>query len=162
DFGVGAGTTIFSVVPKLIPTLPGTPTDFTQLLFVDLQNLPAHTRSASVHVTVEGPHGVLSDLLAALVAFDPAGQHDEHRLDEAVKHLTKGLNPDPFVDELHLAGKPDKGERLFHELHDVVDQLQHALDDKHSGLDDALVQKWIDAAVWSARLLASTAIADAN
>src|SRR5262249_12246567 len=41
DFGVVNGATPGSIAPKAIPTLPGTPADFTQLLFIDLNNLPA-------------------------------------------------------------------------------------------------------------------------
>jgi hypothetical protein len=163
DFGVNAGATTFSVVPKAIPTLPGTPTDFTQLLFVDLPNLPAHARTAPVHVTVEGPHGVLSDLLASLSTFDATDKHDDHHVSEAATHLGRALIPDPFADEMHIAGgTPDKGERLFHELHDAVDQLELLMNGKKSSVDDATIQKWIASALWSARLLAATAISDAS
>jgi hypothetical protein len=160
DFGVTAGPTIFSVVPKIIPTLPAGTADFTQLLFVDLTNLPAssHVTSAVVNVTVVGPEGALKDLLASLSAFEP----DQHRLDVAIQHLTAALSPNPFTDELHLSGKGDKGEKLFAELHVVLEQLRILAANHGSDVDDATIAAWIDAAVWSARQSASVAIADAS
>ncbi len=53
DFGItGTSPASNGVAPKPVPTLPGTPADFTQLLYVDLRNLPAQSASATVAVTV--------------------------------------------------------------------------------------------------------------
>jgi hypothetical protein len=52
DFGVVNGATPGSIATKTIPTLPGTPADFTQFLFVDLNNLPSQTATETVTVNV--------------------------------------------------------------------------------------------------------------
>jgi hypothetical protein len=55
DFGVnstGNANPPF-VTSKSVPTLPGAPADFTQLLFIDLANLPAKKAAATVTITVQ-------------------------------------------------------------------------------------------------------------
>src|SRR5262249_57493261 len=40
DFGITNGATTGTIAPKTIPTYPGNPPDFTQLLLIHLTNLP--------------------------------------------------------------------------------------------------------------------------
>src|SRR5262249_11488156 len=48
DFGITNGASLGTVATKTLPTYPGNPADFTQLLFIDLTTLPAHTATATV------------------------------------------------------------------------------------------------------------------
>src|SRR5262245_49722681 len=43
DFGVAAGAPTGSITTKAVPTLLGNPADFTQVMIMDLNNLPSQT-----------------------------------------------------------------------------------------------------------------------
>jgi len=100
---------------------------------------------------------VLDDLIALRATV--SDKQDGKKLDEAIKHLTKSLNPDLWVDETHL--QPKHGDKVFQEEKDAIVKLLELLKDKKSTIPDATLQGFINRLVSADKLLASTAISDA-
>jgi len=86
-------------------------------------------------------------------------KEDGHKLDEAIKHLTKSLDPDLWVDETHLQAK--HGEKVFNEEKDAVVKLVELIKNKKSTIDKDMLQGFIDRLVGADKILASTAIMEA-
>jgi hypothetical protein len=86
-------------------------------------------------------------------------KQDGKKLDEAIKHLTKSLDLELWIDETHLQTK--HGDKVFNEEKDTVVKLLELLKDKKSTIPDATLQGFIDRLVSADKLLASTAISDA-
>jgi len=95
-----------------------------------------------------------------LVAFRSTvtDKEDGKKLDEAIKHLTKSLDRDLWIDDYHP--KPKGGEKVFNEEKDAVNQLKNLMKDKHSTIPDATIQGFIDRIVKADRRLAEVAISD--
>ncbi len=113
-------------------------------------------------VVVLGARGLKQNVLAELFALRAGvtDRKDGERLDQAIEHLTKSLDPDLWVDQTHVETK--HGERAFEEEKETVKELLHALDRKSTTLSAVVVQSLIERIVRADRLLAAMAIADAG
>lgn len=100
---------------------------------------------------------VLQDLTALRASITDKKGGD--KLDEAIKHLTKSLEPELWVSETRL--DPKHGEKVFQEEKDAVVKLFDLMKDKKSTIPDATLQGFINRLVSADRLLASGAINDA-
>jgi hypothetical protein len=107
------------------------------------------------------PMAAKSSVLAELQALSATvtDKQDGRKLDEAIKHLTKSLDLELWIDETHLQTK--HGDKVFNEEKDTVVKLLELLKDKKSTIPDATLQGFIDRLVSADKLLASTAISDA-
>jgi hypothetical protein len=102
--------------------------------------------------------GVLDDLIALRATV--TDKQDGKKLDEAIKHLTKSLDPELWTDETHLQAK--HGDKVFNEEKDAVVKLLELIKDKKSAFYQSLtLQGFIDRLVNADRLLVSAAIHDA-
>jgi hypothetical protein len=101
--------------------------------------------------------GVLDDLIALRATV--TDKQDGDKLDEAIKHLTKSLDPDLWIDGSHP--EPKHGEKVFNEEKDAVNKLRELIKDQKSTIPDATLQDFIDPLVGADRQLAVVAIADA-
>jgi len=158
DFGVAPGSTPFSVVPKVEPAVPGAPTDGTQLLFVDLQNLPARPATATVQIDVEGPDGVLHDALTALTALRGLAarcRRQSRLLGRAVTALARGVSRGRFIREPVLGAS---GGKLFAALAGAVRALGNAADARTACVEPATLRTSVATIVSQARAIASAAI----
>lgn len=107
------------------------------------------------------PRLIKQAVLNQLIAFRATvtDKEDGKKLDEAIKHLQKSLDPDLWIDDSHP--KPKGGEKVFNEEKDTVNQLKNLMKDKHSTIPDATIQGWINRIVQADRFLAQVAINDA-
>ncbi len=85
--------------------------------------------------------------------------HDADKINDAIRHLTKALNPKLWRDENHLDIKD--GDKVFEGEKEAVGKLIDLQSDKKSRIPDAILQDFIDRLVFCDRLLASVAIQDA-
>jgi hypothetical protein len=85
-------------------------------------------------------------------------KEDGKRLDDAIKHLDKSLDPTLWADDTHLASK---GNKVFDEEREAVKKLQEIQKDKKSTIPDGDLQGFIDRIVAVDRQLAQTAVDDA-
>ena len=86
-------------------------------------------------------------------------KHDRDGLDDAIKHLTRSLDPALWTDGSHLT--PMHGEKVFNEERDTVKALDKLIKDKKSALDKGLLQVLSGDLTRADRALAATAISDA-
>ena len=84
-------------------------------------------------------------------------KEDGHKLDEAIKHLTKSLTSKWWIDSSHL--KASEGRKVFDEEKAAVMQLRALRDDTQSTVPDEIMQGFIDRIMEADRLLAVVAIA---
>ena len=84
---------------------------------------------------------------------------DAHKLDEAIDHLTKSLDP-----SLRSGGVPDSkhGEKVFSEEKDAVNKLVELIKDKKSNIPDATLLGFINRLVAADHALAKAAINQAT
>jgi len=102
--------------------------------------------------------GVLDDLSALRGKY--AGKRDCAKdLDEAIKHLSRSLDSDLWLDEFHL--QPKKGKKVFNGEKHAVERLHKLIKDKKCPIPDATLQGFIDRLVAVDGQLASVAISDA-
>lgn len=101
--------------------------------------------------------GVLNQAIALRAGI--TDRQDADKLDQAIRHLTRSLDPTLWgsLGRLHSKG----GEKVFNELKDAVNKLGELLKNKKSSISDSALQGLIDRIVKSARELAQTAINDA-
>jgi len=121
-----------------------------------------------IAVTMNAPHNLVAQFLSPktikqnvlddLIALRATviDKQDGKKLDEAIKHLTKSLNPDLWVDETHL--QPKHGDKVFQEEKDAVVKLLELIKDKKSNVDKAKLQDFINRLVEADKLLALVAI----
>ena len=135
-----------------------------------LDGLPAGSTNP-ITVTMNAPHNlvaqflspktikqnVLDDLIALRATV--TDKQDGKKLDEAIKHLTKSLEPELWVSETRL--NPKHGEKVFQEEKDAIVKLLDLMKDKKSTIPVATLQGFINRLVNADRLLASGAINDA-
>jgi uncharacterized repeat protein (TIGR02543 family) len=133
---------------------------------------PAGSTITPITVTMNAPHNLVaqflspnaikSSVLQDLITLRDGGtvtdKGDLNKLDEAIKHLTKSLDPELWADETHLQTK--HGEKVFNEEKDAVVKLVELMKDKKSTIPDATLQGFIDRLVNADRLLVSAAIHD--
>ena len=126
-------------------------------------------------IAQQPPQAVLQSVLDDLRTLrqTTTDKQDGKKLDDAIKHLAKALDPDLWLDPTHL--QPDDGERVFNETKDAVGKLLNLIQDKNSSIQDrdssihdrdssipdATLQGFIDRIVDADRRLAQTAINDA-
>lgn len=85
---------------------------------------------------------------------------DGKKLDEAIDPLTKSLDPDLWVDDVHL--DPKHGDKVFNEEKDAVVKLVELIKDKKSTLyNSATLMDFINRLLKADRAIASIAIHDA-
>jgi len=120
----------------------------------------------AVTATFIGPKTIKQGVLEELIALRNDGtvtdKGDLQKLDEAIKHLTKSLDTDLWLDETHL--DPKHGDKVFNEEKDAVVKLVELLKDKKSTLTDAqraIVQSFIGRLVGADKALATVAYNDA-
>ena len=126
-----------------------------------------------ITVTMNAPHNLVAQFLSPnaikssvrqdLITLRDSGtvtdKGDLNKLDEAIKHLTKSLEPELWVDETRL--DPKHGEKVFQEEKDAVVKLLDLMKDKKSTIPVATLQGFINRLASADRLLASAAIHDA-
>jgi hypothetical protein len=108
-----------------------------------------------------GVQFVKKDVLSHLIALRATitDKNDGHKLDEAIKHLTKSLDLELWVDGTHLQAK--HGEKVFNEEKDAVVKLLELLKDKKSTVDKLTLQDFINRLVDADKTLATVAYNDA-
>ncbi len=119
-----------------------------------------HTAQGSFTVTLQDNARLMKrQALASLEQLLPTiTDRDQRReLREATNHLARSLTPAWWVDDFHLVRR--KGEKVFHEEEETVDDLRDAI--RH-GLPASLVQGTINSLVAADRALAATGIAEAD
>ena len=102
--------------------------------------------------------GVLSELQALLAKVTDKG--DRGKLNDAIKHLTKSLDPRSWLDDSHVK-KGRGGESVFNEEKPAADRLRDLIRRNRSGLTSGQLQPLIDDLTAADRELAETAIGDA-
>jgi hypothetical protein len=115
-----------------------------------------------VTATFIGPKTIKQNVLDDLTVLRATvtDKQDGKKLDEAIKHLTKSLDPELWTDETHLQAK--HGDKVFNEEKDAVVKLLELIKDKKSAFYQSLtLQGFIDRLVNADRLLVSAAIHDA-
>jgi tetratricopeptide (TPR) repeat protein len=92
------------------------------------------------------------DALALLSSLQVSDKHDQKKLEEAVEHLTKSLDPELWLDDSHLA---KKGEKVFKEEKATANKLRDLKD------PPSAVESIVDALVSADEILARTMIQEA-
>jgi hypothetical protein len=87
-------------------------------------------------------------------------KQDTRKLDKAIEDLKASLASGLWLDPTHL--QPQKGDRVFMETQDAVTSLEQLLRSRHSTIDAAVVQGFIERLVQADRVLASVAIDEAE
>ncbi len=98
------------------------------------------------------------DSLIALRAIVTEGK-DAEKLDEAIEHLTRSLDPSLWVDDNHVDS--DHGQKVFEEEKNAVNKLNERLEDPNSTLSPEILHKYIGFLVGADRMLSQAAIDDA-
>ncbi|MBI5826027.1 MAG: ExeM/NucH family extracellular endonuclease [Chloroflexi bacterium] len=84
---------------------------------------------------------------------------DAQRLDEAIKKLTRSLDPALWVDDNHVDS--NHGHQVFGDEKDSVSKLNEILKDSNSSLSQDTIRNYISFMVNADRMLAQTAVNDA-
>jgi hypothetical protein len=100
---------------------------------------------------------VLNDL--TVLRATVTDKKDGGKLDEAIKHLTRSLDPKLWADQSHLA--PKDGEKVFNEEKNAVSKLDELIKDKRNSVPGATLQGFINQLAGVDRHLATIAIGDA-
>jgi hypothetical protein len=112
-------------------------------------------------ITVLGARGVMQRLLDDLNAR-PAGARQKSRpsIEPVLRHVTKSVVPDPWLDENHLKAAPSA--RFFRELHLALQSLRQLATRNDPALPAAVLEDDTDRLVRVERLLAAQALFDAT
>lgn len=112
-------------------------------------------------VTVLGPRGIKQNVLTEMTAQRAivTDKQDGEKLDHAIKNLTESLDPSLWIDQSHL--DPKRGEKVFQEEKDAVNNLRVLFENKKSTFPKAVLQGWINRIVNADRILAVVAINNA-
>ncbi len=122
-----------------------------------------NTSSCSFQVTVLGPRGVKSNVLAELIALRPAFAGEPvllEKLNTAITHLANSLEPKYWIDETHLV--PKIGNYAFNQEKLCVSKLDNLLKAKALPVPEAVIQGFVDRITRSDRLLAVISIQEAD
>jgi len=121
----------------------------------------SNTSSSSFTVTVGAPRAIKQDVLTQMMSFRATvtNKQDRDKLDDAIKHLAKSVDPSLWTNDSHP--NPKDGEKVFGEEKDAVNKLRDLIKDKHSNLPDATLRGFINRIVAADRILAQVAIIDA-
>src|SRR6185295_10675855 len=88
-----------------------------------------------------------------------ANRRDGENLDDAIEHLTRSVDSDLWIDQIHLPRKG--GEKVFDEEKKAVHELVELLKAKKSTVADADLRALIDCILRADRLLAVVAVDEA-
>jgi len=121
----------------------------------------AREQMAVMKAAQQPPQAVLQSVLDDLRTLRQTitDRQDGRKLDDAIRSLTRALEPNLWLDPTRL--QPKGGERVFDETKDAVNKLRDLMKDKKSAIPDAILQGFIDRIVDADRRLAQTAINDA-
>jgi len=121
---------------------------------------PDDTASTQVQILTnvfDSKKQVLTDLMNFR---DTVTDKDERKkLDDAIDHLKKSLDPSLWIDPAHL--NPKHGDKVFNEEKDAVVKLVDLLKDKKSTVDKPTLQDFIGRLVGADKALAQVAIDEA-
>jgi hypothetical protein len=111
-------------------------------------------------VEVLGGFGVTQNVLSELTALRASAtrKQDRDKLDDAIDHLTRALDPSLWVDQTHPSRQ--HGVKVFDEGKDAVKKLCELIQDAQSTISAAILQGFIDRIFVADRLLAAIAIQD--
>ena len=121
-----------------------------------------YSAQCSFNVTVLGALGVKSNVLVELKALAAAtnfGQPTDQLLDAAICALADSLKPAYWIDQTHL--QPKLGNFAMINEAQAAGKLDVLMTMRHSPIDRALLQGWLNRIVKSDRLLAVISIKDA-
>jgi surface protein with Ig-like domain/HYR domain-containing protein len=109
--------------------------------------------SCNFSVTVLAPRAIEQDVLSQLIQLRAGvtDKQDGDRLDDAIKHLTKSLDADLWLNDSRPSAKD--GEKVFSEVKDTVNKLRDLIKDKHSTISDAALQRFIERLLGADRVL---------
>ena len=100
---------------------------------------------------------ILGDLIE--LRNNASAEHDQRRLGMAIRSLNKSLQPEFWIDSLHLS---EHGEEAFKKERKAVKELQNTMKSKKSLLSDAQLEDFINRILDVDRNLALIAIEDAE
>lgn len=127
----------------------------------DIWSLAALGATAQRLTAVGGPltikQRVLSDLIVMRANITDAT--DRQKLEEAIVHLGKSVDPRLWIDSSHLV--PAGGETVFTEEKNAINILRILIKEKKSRIDEPAVQGLISRLVAADRTLVEVVIADA-
>ncbi len=104
------------------------------------------TVSHTISVSFAGLESSISDIITELLSLfnvsltntnslNKTGENkDDKKLEEVIKYLTNALEPDLWLDEIHLDAK--HGNKVFDEIKKAVNKLNELVKDKKSSLPD--------------------------
>jgi HYR domain len=120
------------------------------------------TVTVTASVTVQGPRDLKQSVLTNLIALrvDKRMKPDKDKLDDAIKHLSKSLDPNLWVDSAHL--QPKDGEKVFQEEKETAHKLEELIKNKKSSIPDATLEALVADLVKADRQLAEVAIHEAK
>ena len=100
---------------------------------------------------------ILGDLIE--LRNNASAEHDQRRLGMAIRSLNKSLQPEFWIDSLHLS---EHGEEAFKKERKAVKELQNTMKSKKSLLNDVQLEDFINRILDVDRKLALVAIEDAE
>ncbi len=117
--------------------------------------------SASATIHIIGLRESLQSVIGSLNALRGGtnNKQDQNKLDDAIKHLTKAIDAQLWLDEIH--GDPKTGDQIFNETKDAINPILLLLKDNRSSIDPRTLQSLLNRIVADDRALAATAINDA-
>lgn len=106
------------------------------------------------------PLAVKKDVLKQLTALRATitDKQDGKKLDDAIGHLTKSIDPGLWIDPSHP--QPRSGATVFNEEKDAVTKLDGVAGDKHSTVPGATLQGFVNRLVQADEILARISIND--
>ena len=154
-----------SVTPVCTPASRSTFPIGTTSVSCTATDAASNQSNASFNVTVLGPKEMKAGAKSSLEGLTGSDKHSQKELDKAIEDLDKSL-----ADKLWVAGDPSRlvektGKKVFDEEKKAVKHLMKILKDKGKASDPAIaddVSDVIDRLVNAARVLAETALADAQ
>ncbi len=160
DFSVSSGTLPTGLAFTSAGSLSGTPSatgtfDFT----VSVSDVYSCTGTHDYSLAILGPQDLKHDVLTDLIALREmvTDRQDQHKLDAAITHLSRSLDPELWVDAAHL--QAHRGEVVFNQEKNAVEKLSEMIG--RSTVPDATLMDLISRIITGDRLLAAVAIGDA-
>jgi hypothetical protein len=120
------------------------------------------TVTVTATATTQGPRNLKQSVLTNLIALrvDKRMKPDKDKLDDAIQHLSKSLDPNLWVDSAHL--QPKDGEKVFQEEKETAHKLEELIKNKKSSIPDATLEALVADLVKADRQLAESAINEAK
>jgi len=135
-----------------------TPTDAAS----DIWSAQSLTGTPRQITKVGGPLFMIQSVLDAVVALRSSVTQsgDVQKINNAIDSLGKSVDTDLWIDSFRP--KPDAGGRIINQSKDAMIKLRDLITDKHNNLDDAVLNNLMEQLVNASRIIAETAIADAE